>query len=67
MTELHRLGLAAVLPADADLELVAAAPAQPDRQLHEPPDPLLVQHLERVVLQDAMLHVERQEPPGVVA
>src|SRR5207245_1117623 len=57
----------AVLPADADLELRAAAPAQPDGQLHQPPHPFLVQHLEGIVLQDAVLHVERQEPPRVVA
>src|SRR6266513_5576041 len=67
VTELYRRRLAAMLPADADLELGPRAPAQLDGQLDELADALLIEHLERVVPQDAVLHVERQEPAGVVA
>src|SRR5216110_421921 len=51
VTELHRRGLAAVLPADADLELAPGSPTEPDRQLDELADALLVEHLKRVVLE----------------
>src|SRR5881396_2545612 len=64
VTELHRRRLAAVLPADADLELGPRSPAEPDRQLDELADALLVEHLEWVVLQDPVLHVKREEPAG---
>src|SRR5439155_7932886 len=66
-TELDRRRLAAMLPADADLELGPRSPAELDRQLDELADALLIEDLERVVPQDAVLHVERQEPAGVVA
>src|SRR2546429_903952 len=67
VTDLHGRGLAAVLPADADLQVGPGSPAEPDRQLDELADALLIEHLERVVPQDAVLHVEREEPAGVVA
>src|SRR5438034_5691007 len=41
--------LAAVLPADADLQVGPGSPAEPDRQLDELADALLIEHLERVV------------------
>src|SRR5881397_3264014 len=66
VTEFHRRGLATVLPTDADLELGPRSPAELDRQLDEFADAFLVEHLERVVPQDAVLHVEREEPAGVV-
>ena len=56
-----------MLPADAHLELGAHAAPQPQRQFHQLADSLLIEHLERVVRQNAGLDVERQEPPGVVA
>src|SRR5712691_10744219 len=49
VTELHRRRLAAMLPADADLELGPRSPAELDRQLDELADALLIEHLERVV------------------
>src|SRR3989475_5346685 len=67
VTELHRRRLAAVLSTDADLELGPRSPAELDRQLDEFADAFLIEHLERVVLQDAVLHVERQEPARVGA
>src|SRR3989441_10446878 len=65
VTELHRRRLAAVLSTDADLELGPRSPAELDRQLDELADAFLIEHLERVVLQDAVLHIERQEPARV--
>src|SRR6266699_2934543 len=47
VTELHRRRLAAVLPADADLELGPRSPAELDRQLDELADAFLIEHLER--------------------
>src|SRR3989475_9545967 len=67
VTELHRRRLAAMLPADADLELGPRSPAELDRQLAELANALLIEHLERVSPQDAVLHVERQGPGRVVA
>ena len=56
-----------MLAADPDLQIGAGAPAQPHRDLDELADPVLVEHLEGVLVQDAVLHVEGQEPAGVVA
>src|SRR5882762_8876793 len=52
VAELHRRRLTAVLPTNADLEVGPGAPAQPHRQLDELADALLVEYLERVVLED---------------
>src|SRR5881296_3355981 len=60
VTELHRRGLAAVLSTNADLQVGPGSPAEPDRQLDELADALLVEHLERVVLEDSVLHVKRE-------
>src|SRR4029077_8948062 len=51
VAELHRGRLAAVLPADADLQLGPRSPAELDRQLDELADAFLIEHLERVVPQ----------------
>src|SRR6185295_626977 len=67
VAELHRRRLTAVLPANADLEVGPGAPAQPHRELDELADALLVEYLERVVLEDPVLHIEREEPARVVA
>ena len=61
MAERHRAGLAAVLAADAHLQvLLHAAPAL-DRDPHQVADALLVDNLERVPLEDARLEVAREE------
>src|SRR5437588_520892 len=67
VAELHRRGLAAVLAADPDLQLIATASAQSHRELDQLADAVLVEHLERVVLENTVLHVERQKTTGVVA
>src|SRR5437879_3204168 len=48
MAETHRRRLAAMLPADAELQVLPHPARLLDRQLHERPDPLLVDRLERV-------------------
>ncbi len=52
--------------ADSYLQVSPRAAPQLDRQLDQLADAALVQHLERIVLQDPGFHVERQEPAGVV-
>src|SRR4029078_1770628 len=60
--------LAAVLAADAELEVVLRAPAALDGDPHQVADALLVENLERVALAHAVLEVARQELAlGVVA
>src|SRR6266566_5733954 len=66
VAELHRRGLAPVLAADPDLQLVAAAAAQPHRELDQLAHAVLVEHLERIVLENTVLHVERQKTTGIV-
>ena len=53
--------MAAVLAADADLEARPARAPPFDRERHQAAHALHVEHLERVVLQDAALVVHRQE------
>mmetsp|Transcript_6723 Transcript_6723/g.17216 ORF Transcript_6723/g.17216 Transcript_6723/m.17216 type:complete len:986 (-) Transcript_6723:44-3001(-) len=65
--EVHRGGVSAVLPADAHLELGARRPPVLGAHLDELPHALLVQHLEGVVLEDALLEVGGQELGHVVA
>ena len=67
MAERDRLRLAAVLAADAELEVVADAAAALDGDPHQVADAVLVDRLERVALEDAVLEVVRQEAAGVVA
>src|SRR5215210_7480043 len=68
VAERDRLRLAAVLAADAELEvLLDAAPAL-DGDAHQVADAVLVEELERVALEHAVLEVARQELAlGVVA
>ena len=67
VAERDRLRLAAVLAADAELEVLARAAAALDRDLHQVADAVLVDRLERVALEDAGLEVVREEAAGVVA
>ena len=68
MAERDRARLAAVLAADPHLELGLAAAAALDRDPHQVADAVLVEHLERVALEDAVLEVVGEELPlGVVA
>ena len=68
MAEGHRGRIAAVLPADAKLDVVLDAARPLDRELHQGTDALLVERLERVALEHAVLQVARQELAlGVVA
>src|SRR6476646_11146887 len=53
MAELHRRRLAAVLTADAELDLRLRLPAPPHRDPHQVADTVLVEHLERVALEHA--------------
>ena len=68
VAEGDRARLAAVLPADPELDPGLRPPAALDRDPHEIPHSVLVQHLERVPLEDAVLEVEGEELAlGVVA
>src|SRR5579862_1485541 len=68
VAERDRARLAAVLAADAELERRLFRPAALDRDPHQPADALLVEHLERVALEHAVVQVARQELAlGVVA
>src|SRR5688572_2566710 len=57
VTELDRARLAAVLAADADLEVRPGLPSLGDGHLHQPADALAVERLERVDRQDLHLDV----------
>src|ERR671937_1818131 len=67
MEERHRGGVAAVFAAYPDLEIVTSFAAVPRRHLHELADALAVEHLKRVLREEAELDVTRQEGGGVVA
>src|SRR6266536_5739488 len=56
-----RSGIAAMLTANSDLQIGPRAPPALDRDPHQFADSLPVQHLEGVVRQDALLHIEAQE------
>src|SRR4051794_8451899 len=63
VAERDRLRLAAVLAADADLDVgLRGAPAL-DADPHQVADAAFVDRLERIRLEDAVLHVEGQELP----
>src|SRR5207237_4978354 len=64
--EFHGARLAAVLAADPDLQIAARASAQLDRHLDELADTPLIEALERIFRQEAVLDVKRQESAGVV-
>src|SRR5262249_10300839 len=60
--------LAAVLAADADLQPWAGTAALLDADSHQPPDTHAVEHLKRIVLEDLLLEVPRDERAfGIVA
>ena len=60
MAEGDRLRLAAVLAADAELDVVAGPASALDGDLHQVAHPALVDRLERVALQDPGLEVVRE-------
>ena len=66
MAEDHRLGVAAVLAADAHVEVLAGAAALLDAQRHQRAHAGLVDGHEWVLGQQALGHVAGQEPAGVV-
>src|SRR2546421_360711 len=56
-----RVRVAAMLAADAELQVRLGLTARPRRQPDEPPDARLVDRLERRAVDDLALHVLRQE------
>jgi glyoxylate carboligase len=52
VAELHRAGLAAVLAADADFQIGARLAAQLRGHLDQLADAFLIEHGERIVLED---------------
>ena len=66
MAEGDRLRLAAVLAADAELDLLARAAAALDGDLHQVADAVLVDRLERVAIEDSRLEVVGEEAAAVV-
>src|SRR5919106_1527944 len=61
--EAHRGGIAAVLPADPQLDVLAALPASLAGELDQLTHPSLVEGLERVRREDLVLEVAGQELP----
>src|ERR1035438_10634163 len=61
MEEVHRVGVATVLTTDADLESGPCLAAFLDSDLHQTPDTLTVQRLERRDTEDALVQVAREE------
>src|SRR2546423_1360774 len=61
VAERHRARPAAVLPADADLELGLGAASALDGDAHQLADARLVEHLERIAIEHAVLEVAREE------
>src|SRR4029077_13446469 len=62
LEEVDRLRIAAVLTADAEVEVRTGSPPPLAGQADELSDPSLVDALEGIVVEDAELHVLRQEP-----
>ena len=62
VAELHRRRFAAVFAADAAFEVFACAAAFEYRLADQLSHAVAVEDLERVVLQNALLEVDRQEP-----
>src|SRR6185437_8248432 len=60
-------GLAAMLAADAGLESGFSSTSLAHREPNELTHAHRVQHLERILGQDTLVDVKRQESPGVVA
>jgi hypothetical protein len=61
MEELDRRGLAAVLSADAHLEVRLALASLPRGHLDELADTVTIEDLERIIREYAVLDVSRQE------
>ena len=59
--EVHAVGVAAVLAADADLQVRLGGPALLDGDAHQPADAVAVDRLERADPEDAELEVAREE------
>ena len=68
MAEAHRRGVAAVLTADPDRQPGVGSPTSLDGDPHQLADALLVEGRERIVGQNAVLEVAREELAlGIVA
>src|SRR5436305_14938620 len=61
VAEMNRRGIAAVLAADPELEVLPGRAATLDRDSHQVADARLVERLERIALEHAVLEVVRQE------
>ena len=61
VAEGDRSRFAAVLAADAELEVVLHAPAALDGDPHQVADALLVEHLEWIALENPVFEISRQE------
>src|SRR5690242_8115468 len=61
VTELHRVWVAALLAADADLQIRSRRPALLDAYLHERADAVGVDGLEGIAGDDIVLHVVADE------
>ena len=61
MEEVDRLGVAAVLAADAELEPRMRLAPEPAGEPHQPPDAALVDRLERAAVDDLAVEVGRDE------
>src|ERR1700674_5889104 len=69
MTELYAVGVAAVLAANAYLQLVAGLAALFEAPAHEHSDTLSVEGLERVCAENSgflLVHIVREEAAGVI-
>src|SRR5947209_19590617 len=68
MEEIDRVGISAVLAADAELEARVRLAAEPAGEAHEPADARLVDRLERAAVDDLPIEVHRDELRlGIVA
>jgi hypothetical protein len=66
MAELHRRRLASVFAADADLQVGPGRAAPLGSHFDQLADAFLIQHLERIILQYAVLYVEGEELRRIV-
>ena len=62
MTQVDRLRISSVLPADTDFEARAGGPTLVHSQLHESSDTQLVDRGKRILGQDALAEIIDQEP-----
>src|SRR5438309_734498 len=68
VAELDAGGIAPMLAADAELDVGAGLPPEPDGHVHQTPNAPGVQHLERVLGQDLLVHIPEEELAlGVIA